>query len=278
MAAVLEDPQVGAGHQAVDLLREFRRADPVVPPGQDQRGRGDAAEFGPQVEVAQEAARTEGAVQRLGLVQGPHPAGGPGGGIVAARIERPHHLVVVPHLLHRAEGTIPEHVADAALFRRAGLLDDPLRPGNEAAMGGGDHQHQVRHRLGIAGRMRLGDHAAIAGADGHDRPQAEMPAQRLHVLDILVEVPALRVLLAGTPLAAMVEIDELHPLRERRVAWLEATVVPARAAMDHHRDRALAHRVAIGHQPHAFHVEIDLGPTDAGAHAASSPGRSAAPA
>ncbi len=47
------------------LLGEFRRADPVMPPGEDERRRGDAAEFRAQIVALQEAARREGAVERV---------------------------------------------------------------------------------------------------------------------------------------------------------------------------------------------------------------------
>ena len=43
-----------------------------------------------------------------------------------------------------------------------------------------------------------------------------MPAQRLHVLDVLVERVAGDVAARRAALAAMVEVDELHPLGERR--------------------------------------------------------------
>src|SRR5579864_2014796 len=50
VAAVLEDAQLRARHQARDLLGEFRRADPIVPAGDHQRRRGDPAELRPQIE------------------------------------------------------------------------------------------------------------------------------------------------------------------------------------------------------------------------------------
>jgi len=94
-----------------------------------------------------------------------------------------------------------------------------------------------------------------------------MAAQRLHVLDILVQGVARRVATAGAALAAMVEIDQLHVPGQRAHARLEAAVVRAGAAMDQEAGRPLAHRAAVRHQPGAVDVEIDLGVADTGAHA-----------
>jgi hypothetical protein len=69
------------------------------------------------------------------------------------------------------------------------------------------------------------------------------------------------------PLAAMVEIDKLHALGERREARLETRVIAARSAMDHQGRRPLHHAVAVGHQPAPLDVEVDLGPANPGAHA-----------
>jgi hypothetical protein len=91
-------------------------------------------------------------------------------------------------------------------------------------------------------------------------------AQRLHVLDILVERIFGGVAAGGTALAAMVEIDELHPLGQWGQDRLEAAVIAARPAMDDEGDRALAHAWTVGHQAGAIDVEIDLGVSDLGPH------------
>ena len=67
---------------------------------------------------------------------------------------------------------------------------DLARTLDETAMRGCHDEDQVRHRVRVARGMRHADHAAIAGADRHDRTEAEMTPERLHVLDILVERPA----------------------------------------------------------------------------------------
>src|SRR5258708_27553972 len=96
----------------------------------------------------------------------------------------------------------------------------------------GNDENEMRDGVGIACSMRHRHHAAIGGADADDRAGAEMTAQRLHVLDILVERIFAGVAAGGTPLAAMVEIDELHALGERGQDRLEAAVIAARPAMD----------------------------------------------
>ncbi len=114
--------------------------------------------------------------------------------------------------------------------------------------------------------MGEGHHAAIGGTDADDRPKAQVPAQRLHVLDVLVERVLGGVAARRAALTAVVEIDELHALGERRHHRLEAAVIAAGAAVDHKGDRLLAHDAAIRHQPHAFDIEVDLGIAELGAH------------
>src|SRR5580698_1727631 len=50
VTAVLDDEQTRSSDQTGDLLGKFRWANPVVPAGQYQRGRGDAGKLGAQVE------------------------------------------------------------------------------------------------------------------------------------------------------------------------------------------------------------------------------------
>ena len=97
-----------------------------------------------------------------------------------------------------------------------------------------------------------------------------MDAQRLHILDILVKRVFLRIAGRRAALATVVEIDELHPLRERREGRLEARVVTARAAVDNEGGRPFGHAGAIRHQAHALHIEIEFGVTDGCVHAAES--------
>ena len=64
----------------------------------------------------------------------------------------------------------------------------------------------------------------------------------------------------------MVEIDELHPVGERREARLQAAMVGAGAAMDEEGRRLLAHARSVRDEAHPVDVEIDLGVSNAGAH------------
>ena len=84
---------------------------------------------------------------------------------------------------------------------------------DEARMGRRHDQDQMRDRIGIAGRVRHRDHAAVTRPDAHDRTKPEMATQSLHVLDILVEHVACGIVARRAPLPAMVEEDELHRLR-----------------------------------------------------------------
>ena len=97
-------------------------------------------------------------------------------------------------------------------------------------------------------------------------PVPRWQPQRLHVLHVLVERVFGRIAACRSALAAMVEIDELHPLRERREGGLEAGVVGSGAAVDDERDRALAHGTPFGHQTHALDIEIELRIPHLGAH------------
>ena len=85
-----------------------------------------------------------------------------------------------------------------------------------------------------------------------------MQAQRLHVLDILVNMILGDIAARRTALPAMVEIDELHTLAERIEAGLQIGMVAAGAAMDDEGRRLLAHARTIGDQTRAFDVEIDV--------------------
>src|SRR5215813_4633784 len=118
----------------MDLLGEFGRADPIVPAGEDEGRRRDARQLGPEVEIPQKAAK--GAVDRLDIVARALGRERSGGGIVAAAIERPHHCVVMAELRLVLKIAGPKRLADAALLRRAALLDDSAGSGEEAAMRG----------------------------------------------------------------------------------------------------------------------------------------------
>src|SRR5258708_37619189 len=65
VTAVLEDAQIRSRDQPVDFFGEFRCANPVVPSGEDQRGRGDGFKLRAQIVVLQETARREGAVDGI---------------------------------------------------------------------------------------------------------------------------------------------------------------------------------------------------------------------
>jgi len=126
-------------------------------------------------------------------------------------------------------------------------------------MRGGHDQDQVRHRVRVARGMRHRHHAAIRRADRHDGSQPEVTPQRLHVLDILVERVSGGVALGRPAIAAMVEIDQLHPVRECAHRRLVAGVVAARTAVDQEGHGLFPHARPVGRQAHALDVEVDLG-------------------
>src|SRR5205814_3544724 len=124
----------------------------------------------------------------------------------------------------------------------------------------------MRDGVGIARGMRHRHHAAIGSADADDRPRTEVKAQRLHVLDVLVERVFGGVAAGGAALTSMVEIDELHALGERRKGRLETAVVATGSAVNEESGRALAHARAVRDETGAIDVEIDLGISDLRPH------------
>ena len=117
VAAALEHPKVRPRDQPRDLLGELRRTDPVVPARQHQRRRGDPPQLAPQVEPPQEArpARTPGSTAPANGSSAPDPPP-PAAAIIRPRIHRPHHRIVVPHLLSRAERARPQLLAHLPLL------------------------------------------------------------------------------------------------------------------------------------------------------------------
>ncbi len=97
----------------------------------------------------------------------------------------------------------------------------------------------------------------------------EMTAQRLHVFNVLVQRVTGGIAAPGPALAAVVEVDQLHDVGERRHGGFEPGMVSARAAMGDHGCGALAHGRAVRHQPGAFHVEKQRRVSDESEHRAS---------
>src|SRR5687767_13679372 len=77
VSAVLEDAQIGARNQSVQLLGEFRRTHPIIPTTEDQRGRLDRAQLRAQVESMQDAA---GAVRAILCFRREYGGAEPGAG------------------------------------------------------------------------------------------------------------------------------------------------------------------------------------------------------
>jgi hypothetical protein len=65
VAAVLENAQVRTLDDAMDLLGKFRRADPVVAAGENERRRGDRAKLRAQIEAPEKSAGRKGLPDRV---------------------------------------------------------------------------------------------------------------------------------------------------------------------------------------------------------------------
>ena len=126
---------------------------------------------------------------------------------------------------------------------------------------------EVGNRSRMARRVSHRDLAAIGHTDTDDWAESEMLAQCLHVLDVFIQRVGGGIAARGTAVTAMVEVNELHVLGERRERRLETGVVGAGTAVNDQGYGPFAHCGAIRYQPSPFDVEVDLGITNLRAHA-----------
>jgi phosphoglucosamine mutase len=91
-------------------------------------------------------------------------------------------------------------------------------------------------------------------------------AERVQVVDVVVERIVGRVAKAAASTAAVIDVDELRHVAKGRRGGLETGVVPARPAVQEKQHRPLDHPVPVRDQPRAVHIEINLRTADLGAH------------
>ena len=163
------------------------------------------------------------------------------------------------HFFYRVELTRPQRLANSHLLQGAVLGHVLPRQCIEAGVRGGDHQHQVRDRRRIAGRMGHGHHAAIAGAQADNGPQAQVLSQGFHVFDVLVERVEGFIAAGRSALSAVVKVNQLELFAQGLEGGFEIAVLAAGPAVDDQGGALVAHAGSIGHQPHAVNVKIDLG-------------------
>src|ERR1700722_11953776 len=120
----------------------------------------------------------------------------------------------------------------------------------------------MRNRRGIAGGVRHSHHAAIARPNTDDWPESEILAQRLHVLDVLVEVIFIRITARRTTVAAMVKIHKLHSFCEPRVSCLSRRVIYARTTMYKKGRGPFVHARAVYSKRSTIYIKVDFGITN----------------
>ena len=115
-------------------------------------------------------------------------------------------------------------------------------------------------------RVRHRDHAAERVAE-HDRLlDAERVAEVAHVVAPLGEVPLLGRAAIAAAVAAVVEVDELRRVGERRESGLVRRVIEAGTAVQQQQRRPLAHRGSVGDELRAVDVEEEPDVADLDVH------------
>ena len=141
----------------------------------------------------------------------------------------------------------------------ATFRQDLLGPLERAGMRRGHERDQMRDILRVANGVGKRNHAAIRRAEQHDLVETEMVAQRFQIFDIVFEGVGRAISPARATLSAMVDVDQLHLVRERIERRLVVAMVTAGSAVQHERDRLFDHAWTIGNESGAVHVEPDLG-------------------
>ena len=85
----------------------------------------------------------------------------------------------------------------------------------------------------MAGGVGEGDHAAERCAKDDRSDDAEVVAKRAHVIAPLRQVPALARSVLAAPVAAMIEIDDLRGIGQRRVGRTIDGVIGTRTSVQH---------------------------------------------
>jgi hypothetical protein len=120
--------------------------------------------------------------------------------------------------------------------------------------------------VGIARRVGL-RHEPSEGSAIDDRLfDAERVAKTFEIVRPLRESPAFARSVLAAAASAMIEIDDLGDVAERRESRLVEAVVGARPAMQQDQRRLLPHARAVGNETRPLDVDIETNPIDMNVH------------
>ncbi|HZB22660.1 MAG TPA: hypothetical protein VE444_02345 [Gaiellaceae bacterium] len=181
----------------------------------------------------------------------------------AARVEREADAEVLGEVLVRRvhvprAGDVTCLVAAEAREGRNRRVHVEARRGAEQ-----DERARVLH---VPRRVRERDDPAERCAE-HDRSvQIERFAQGDDVVRPVVDRPPCKLAVVAAPVAAVVVVDELRDLGQRVELRPEDRVVDARPAVKREDRRPLAHRVALGRELRAEHLDEEARTSDRDPH------------
>src|SRR6476620_9187482 len=119
----------------------------------------------------------------------------------------------------------------------------------------GADQDQLCRMLGMTRGVRLRDDAAERITQDNRFGNPERLAEGAYLVAPLREIPAFLRSGIPAPVAAVVEVDDLRNIRQRRVSGLVERMVEPGTAMQQQERRLLAHDRSVRHKLGALDIE-----------------------